>query len=136
MRGSLQSYRKVSLESQIADASPHRITQMLFNGALERIAQSKIAMEQGDIANKGLLIGKAIGIILGLKNTLVMDAGGDIATNLANLYDFMVQRLTDANVQNDPVALDDVAGLLREIKEAWDAIPADKHNLSSHTEAS
>ncbi|MFB2726332.1 flagellar export chaperone FliS [Shewanella mangrovisoli] len=135
MRGSLQSYRKVSLESQIADASPHRITQMLFNGALERIAQSKIAMEQCDIASKGLLIGKAIGIILGLKNTLVMDAGGDIATNLANLYDFMVQRLTDANVQNDPVALDDVAGLLREIKEAWDAIPADKHNMSSHSEA-
>lgn len=133
MRGSLQSYRKVSLESQIADASPHRITQMLFNGALERIAQSKIAMEQCDIASKGLLIGKTIGIILGLKNTLVMDAGGDIATNLANLYDFMVQRLTDANVQNDPVALDDVAGLLREIKEAWDAIPADKHNITSHT---
>lgn len=135
MRGSLQSYRKVSLESQIADASPHRITQMLFNGALERIAQSKIAMAQSDIANKGLLISKAIGIILGLKNTLVMDAGGDIATNLANLYDFMVQRLTYANVQNDPEALDDVAGLLREIKEAWDAIPADKHNISSHSEA-
>ncbi|QSX32728.1 flagellar export chaperone FliS [Shewanella avicenniae] len=131
MRGSIQSYRKVSLESQIADASPHKITQMLFSGALDRIAQSKSAMEQRDIATKGLLIGKAIGIIQGLKGTLVMDAGGDIAANLANLYDFMVQRLTEANINNDPAALDDVSGLLREIKEAWDAIPPEMHNVTS-----
>ncbi|MCH1920589.1 flagellar export chaperone FliS [Shewanella sp. A3A] len=131
MRGSLQSYRKVSLDSQIADASPHKITQMLFSGALERIAQSKIAMERRDIAQKGLLIGKAIGIVQGLKSSLVMDAGGDIATNLANLYDYMVRRMTEANINNDPEALDDVATLLREIKEAWDAIPAEEHHLTS-----
>lgn len=131
MRGSLQSYRKVSLESQIADASPHKITQMLFSGALERIAQAKMSMERNDIAQKGLLIGKAIGIIQGLKGTLVMDAGGDVAANLANLYDYMLRHLTEANINNDPQALEDVASLLREIKEAWDAIPVEQHNLTS-----
>ena len=131
MRGSLQSYRKVSLESQIADASPHKITQMLFSGALERIAQAKMSMERKDIAQKGLLIGKAIGIIQGLKSTLVMEAGGDVAANLANLYDYMLRHLTEANINNDPQALEDVASLLREIKEAWDAIPVDQHHLTS-----
>lgn len=134
MRGSIQSYRKVSLESQLADASPHKITQMLFNGALERIAQSKAAMEQHDIAQKGLLIGKAIGIIQGLKSSLVMDDGGDIAANLGQLYDFMLRRITEANINNDPQALDDVSAILREIKEAWDAIPADKHYITANKE--
>ncbi|MFQ6370315.1 flagellar export chaperone FliS [Shewanella sp. YIC-542] len=134
MRGSIQSYRKVSLESQLADASPHKITQMLFNGALERIAQSKAAMEQRNYAQKGILIGKAIGIIQGLNNSLVMEEGGDIAANLRQLYDFMLRRITEANINNDVQALDDVSSLLREIKEAWDAIPAEQHYLTGNQE--
>ncbi|HDS1211061.1 TPA: flagellar export chaperone FliS [Shewanella algae] len=134
MRGSLQSYRKVSLESEISVASPHRIIQLMFNGALERIAQSRYAIEQGDQSSKGIFINKAIGIITGLSNSLNMEAGGEIATNLSNLYDFMLRRITEANLNNDVQALDDVAAVLRDIKEAWDAIPADKHHLTAHEE--
>lgn len=134
MRGSLQSYRKVSLESQLADASPHKITQMLFAGALERLAQSRAAIEQGNIADKGLLIGKAIGIIQGLRSALVMDQGGELAKNLNQLYEFVIGRLSDANINNDALALDDAAVILRELKEAWDSIPADKHHLTTNKE--
>lgn len=134
MRGSLKSYRKVSLENEISVASPHRIVQLMFNGALERIAQSRYAMEQGDQSAKGIFINKAIGIITGLSNSLNMEAGGEIATNLNNLYDFMLRRITEANLNNDVQALDDVAAVLRDIKEAWDAIPADKHHLTAHEE--
>ncbi|MCL1073944.1 flagellar export chaperone FliS [Shewanella dokdonensis] len=134
MRGSLQSYRKVSLESEIAVASPHRIVQLMFNGALERLAQSRFAIEQHNLAAKGVYINKAIGIITGLKNSLNMEAGGEIAANLDRLYDFAIRRITEANVNNDPVALDDVTAIIREIKEAWDAIPADKHYLTANKE--
>ncbi|AXQ15294.1 MULTISPECIES: flagellar export chaperone FliS [Shewanella] len=134
MRGSLQSYRKVSLESEISVASPHRIIQLMFNGALERIAQSRYAIEQGDQSSKGIFINKAIGIITGLSNSLNMEAGGEIAKNLSNLYDFMLRRISEANLNNDVQALDDVAAVLRDIKEAWDAIPADKHHLTAHEE--
>ncbi|HCD14214.1 flagellar protein FliS [Shewanella algae] len=134
MRGSLKSYRKVSLENEISVASPHRIVQLMFNGALERIAQSRYAIEQGDQSAKGIFINKAIGIITGLSNSLNMEAGGEIATNLSNLYDFMLRRITEANLNNDVQALDDVAAVLRDIKEAWDAIPADKHHLTAHEE--
>ncbi|QSX36080.1 flagellar export chaperone FliS [Shewanella sedimentimangrovi] len=135
MRGSLQSYRKVSLESEIAVASPHRIIQMMFAGALERLAQSRYAIEQNDITNKGIYIGKAIGIITGLSNSLNMEAGGQIATNLHDLYDFMLRRVSEANLNNDVQAIDDVMEILRTIKEGWDAIPQDKHHISSHSEA-
>ncbi|MDF0532970.1 flagellar export chaperone FliS [Shewanella sp. A32] len=134
MRGSLQSYRKVSLESEIAVASPHRVIQLMFNGALERLAQGRFAIEQNNLEAKGLYINKAIGIITGLKNSLNMDAGGDIAGNLDRLYDFSLRKISEANINNDPQALDDVSAILREIKEAWDAIPADKHYITANKE--
>lgn len=131
MRSSLKSYRKVSLDSEIAVASPHRIIQMMFSGGLERLAQSRYAIENNDMKNKGLLIGKAIGIVNGLNNSLNMDEGGEIATNLSQLYDFIIMKLTEANLQNDVKAIDDATSVLRTLKEGWDAIPKDMHELTS-----
>ncbi|BDM63795.1 flagellar protein FliS [Shewanella sp. NFH-SH190041] len=135
MRGSLRSYRKVSLDSEIAIASPHRIIQLMFSGALERLAQSRYAIEQGDVVNKGIFIGKAIGIINGLNNSLNMEDGGEIAINLNALYDFLLRRISEANMNNDARAIDDVMDILRTLKEGWDAIPADKHYLTTQNEA-
>ncbi len=135
MRKSLQSYRKVSLDGEISVASPHRIIQMMFEGALQRVAQSRYAIEHKDIENKGIFIGKAIGLITGLNSSLNMDAGGDIAGNLSDLYDFMLRRISEANINNDIQALDDVSDILKTIKEGWDAIPAEDHHIVSHTEA-
>ena len=131
MRGSLQSYRKVSVDSQLSEASPHRITQMLFSGALERIAQSKHAIESNDIASKGVSIGKAIGIVQGLRGCLVMD-DSEVGQNLNSLYDFIISGLTQANINNDTVILDDVSEVLRTIKEGWDQIPQEEHHITAH----
>lgn len=135
MRKSLQSYRKVSVESEISVASPHRVIQMMFEGALQRLAQGRYAIENNDIKNKGIYLGKAIGIVNGLNNSLNMDAGGAISTNLSDLYDFMLRRISEANLNNDVQAIDDVSGILKTIKEGWDAIPAEQHHMASHSEA-
>ena len=131
MRGSIKSYRKVSLDSEIAVASPHRIIQMMFDGALLRLAQSRYAIENNDIASKGVFINKAIGIINGLNGSLNMDDTDSVASNLAELYDFMLRRITEANLNNDVAAIDDVTSILRTIKEGWDAIPQDMHHMTS-----
>ncbi|MDO6641102.1 flagellar export chaperone FliS [Shewanella sp. 5_MG-2023] len=131
MRGSIQSYRKVSLDSEIAVASPHRIIQMMFDGALLRLAQSRYAIENNDIASKGVFINKAIGIINGLNGSLNMDDTDSVASNLAELYDFMLRRITEANLNNDVAAIDDVTSILKTIKEGWDAIPQDMHHMTS-----
>ncbi|MPY24908.1 flagellar export chaperone FliS [Shewanella psychropiezotolerans] len=135
MRKSLQSYRKVSLESEISVASPHRVIQMMFEGALQRLAQSRYAIENNDLQNKGVYIGKAIGIVNGLNNSLNMDEGGDISSNLSDLYDFMLRRISEANINSDVQAIDDVCEILRTIKEGWDAIPVEQHHIVSHNEA-
>ena len=118
----MKQYQTVSVHAQVSEADPHRLIQMLMEGGLQRIAQARGAMEHGNIALKGELIGKAMGIIGGLRDGLDKEKGGEMATNLDNLYAFMQQRLSLANLQNDPAMLDEVAGTLREIKLGWDAI--------------
>ena len=131
MRGSLQAYKKVSIDSQLTAASPHKIVQMLMAGAIERLIQGKAAMQQGNIPVKGERLGKALDIIISLRSCLSMSDGGDIAENLDQLYEFMITQITAANHKNDTQPLDDVIDIIREIKSAWDQIPAEFHNLTS-----
>lgn len=119
----MKHYTQVRVHGGIMDASPHRLIQMLMEGALERIAQAKGSMINKNIADKGENIGKAIDIIGGLQSSLNKEAGGEVAANLGNLYDYMVRRLLDANVRNEISILDEVAGLMTEIKIGWDNMP-------------
>ena len=118
----LRQYQKIGSQAQTSEASPHRLVQMLMQGGLDRIAQAKGAMERNDIPNKGILIGKAIGIVGGLLEGLDLDNQSDSVGELASLYEYMMKRLTEANAKTDPKILDEVADLLRTVKEGWDAI--------------
>ncbi len=118
----LKNYQQVSTQSQLAEASPHRLIQMLYEGALDRIAQAQGAMARGQTGEKGVLIGKAINIINGLRQALDKQKGGEYASNLEGLYEFMSQRLLQANLKNDSASLELVSSLLRKVKEGWDGI--------------
>ncbi|WP_028240711.1 flagellar export chaperone FliS [Stutzerimonas azotifigens] len=118
----MRQYQNVNRNAQVLEASPHRLIQMLMEGGLERIAQARGALERGQVALKGELIGKAVAIVGGLREGLNMDAGGELAANLDSLYDYMARRLVEANIHNDTQRLDEVAGLLRQIKSGWDGI--------------
>ncbi|HIF9218608.1 TPA: flagellar export chaperone FliS [Photobacterium damselae] len=131
MRGSLQAYKKVSVNAQLASASPHRIIQMLYAGAIERLIQGKAAMEQGNIAMKCERLSKALDIIMSLRDCLSMEDGGDVANNLDSLYDYMIRQVSTANAENQPEPIDEVITMLREIKSAWDQIPSEFHYLTS-----
>ncbi len=121
----LRQYQKVGAQAQTSEASPHRLVQMLMEGGLDRIAQAKGAMSRRDIAAKGILIGKAIDIIGGLREGLDLENYGTPALrNQDNLYDYMQKRLTEANAKNDAMILDEVTDLLITVKEGWDAIAA------------
>jgi flagellar protein FliS len=120
----LRQYQKVGAQAQVSEANPHRLVQMLMEGGLDRIAQAKGAMERKDIPGKGVLISKAIGIIGGLREGLDLENKADEVGRLDNLYVYMMKRLAEANIKTDPTILDEVAGLLRTVKEGWDAIAA------------
>jgi len=118
----LKHYQTVNTQAQAAEASPHRLIQMLMEGGLTRLAQARGAVERGDLPLKGELIGKAIGIVDGLRAGLNLEEGGELAQNLEALYEYMGHRLLEANLKNIVEPLDEVAGLLRNLKSGWDAI--------------
>ncbi|HKS11858.1 MAG TPA: flagellar export chaperone FliS [Pseudomonas sp.] len=118
----LRQYQKVNGAAQTSEASPHRLVQMLMQGGLDRIAQAKGAMARNDVAQRGELIGKAIGIVGGLREGLDLDNHGDTLAELDSLYTYMSRRLVEANAKNDPAILDEVARLLITVKEGWDQV--------------
>lgn len=118
-----QQYGSMAVQTGIEAAGPHRLIQMLMEGALEKMIVAKAHLLQGHAAEKGENISWAISIIDGMRASLDMDAGGEIAGNLRDLYDYMERRLLEANIRNDAKVLDEVANLMRQIKAGWDSIP-------------
>ncbi|WP_375170208.1 flagellar export chaperone FliS [Marinobacter sp.] len=118
----LQAYQRVNTQTSITDADPHKLIQLLYNGAIERINMAKARMQAKDYAGKGKLITKAIEIIGGLRGFLDFEKGGDLAERLEALYEYMERTLFEANAKNDVAKLDEVSNLLRSIKEGWDGI--------------
>lgn len=121
-RNALHQYNQNAVHTGVEAASPHRLIQMLMEGALDRIAAAKGHMERGEFELKGTQINNAIAILDGLKSSLDMDKGGDISRNLEDLYIYMTRRLFEAHAGNDSTLLDEVADLVKQIKSAWDSI--------------
>jgi len=119
----LSQYGKVAAQSEGEFASPHRLVQMLMVGALDKMAAAKGCIQRNDLEGKSAQITWATSIINGLRASLDPERGGEIAANLDDLYSYMLQRLVDANVANDVAIMDEVIGLMLEIKGAWDAMP-------------
>lgn len=131
-----QAYSKVSVDNGVMTASPHKLIQMLFDGALLAVADAKSALAKREVAKKGAAISRAIEIISnGLKASLDFGTGGDLAERLAALYDYMCDRLFHANLHNDAVALQEVSTLLTELKSAWEEIADDPAVLSQNRDA-
>lgn len=122
-RSAIQEYAQAG--AQVADVEPYKTVQMLLQGAMDRIAIAKGHMLRKEVVQKGEFIGKAISIIEGLQASLDYESGGAIAGNLDGLYDYMQRQLLKANLENNLTILDEIFGLLANIKEAWDAIPDD-----------
>lgn len=117
---SVRSYADIGLETQVLSATPERLITLLYLGARAAIGQARIHLQEGRVAERGAAISKAIKIVdEGLKTGLNMEAGGDIAANLARLYDYIVRTLLTANLKADPEQLDIADRLLADLAEAW-----------------
>lgn len=119
----INAYKKGNLKQEVAQADPHKLTLMLMQGALDRMAYAKGCIERKEFAEKGQHIGRCTAILINLRDTLDLTNNAEVADNLFALYDYMVQRLTDATVQNSVSIMDEVINLMLPIKTAWSQIP-------------
>ena len=123
----LSAYRNTGVESITSSAAPHQLVLLLFNGARAAVAAARGHMLRKEIVAKGTAISQAMSIIDGgLKASLDLKVGGEMAQNLSDLYVYMGQRLFHANLKNDVEALDEVAKLLEQLGGAWEMIGAKK----------
>lgn len=118
----LSQYEQVSVQEAVNGASPHRLIQMLMEGALKRMAEAKAAMQRQDLTAKGVALGKAISIIGGLRDSLNMEVSGGLSQRLDGLYEYMVTVLVRANANNNAANIDEVINLMLTVKSGWDKI--------------
>lgn len=116
-------YTRVGLETEVHDASPHRLIAMLFDGLFSAIAQAEGALQSGQRELKGQAISRATRIIdEGLKSGLNLEQGGELAAQLHQLYMYAGVRLVQANLHDDVEALREVRRLLEPVRDAWSQI--------------
>jgi flagellar protein FliS len=130
-RGAAQ-YQSVRNHGLVADASPTRLVQVMFEQILAQLATAQGCMGRiknnlplADVVTKGKALGKAVRLIDQLNASLDMERGQKIAENLRALYVYMLARLTLANLNNDTAIVVEVSGLVQKIKTGWDQIVTD-----------
>ena len=120
----IQSYRK----TDIFTSDPVKLVITCYEGAIESLKLAKEKMEEEDYEKKGKAIIKAQNIIDELLCSLDFEKGGVIASNLSNLYNYMLRRILIGDVNKDMRAIDEVIGLLDELLSAWKSIHVQKDN--------
>lgn len=119
----LDEYRSSGAIGSVERSDAHGLVNLLFKGAIDHLLAANGYIERNQIQDKAIRISKAIAILDGLRSSLNIVEGGEIAQNLDDLYDYMQRRLVVANADNDVSIINEVMDLLREIQEAWNSIP-------------
>ncbi|MGH1371917.1 MAG: flagellar export chaperone FliS [Cellvibrionaceae bacterium] len=114
----------VAMESRAEELTPHEVIQLLLAGALERLDQASLQLRCGREKEAGALMGKAIGIINGLRESLDFERGGDMAIKLETLYAYLIRRLSEAEADTGEFVLAESCKMLRELKSGWDDLAA------------
>lgn len=116
MKNAYQKYKNTSIQS----ASREKLLLMMYEGAIKFLKKAIVAAEQKNIADRGTYIGRVYDIILELNNTLDHRVGGDISKNLEQLYMFITEQLTKANISGDPQPLRNSLKILETLHEGWE----------------
>ncbi len=119
----LKAYQRTNLEAELSVADPHRIVQMMFEGLLERLAQSKGAILRKDFEYKSDRISKALGIVNGLQVSLDKKQDPELYEKMYALYDYIKELINEASTKLTVEPLDEAIKLILPIKQAWDNIP-------------
>ena len=122
------------MESDITTQQRGKLIVMLYDGAIKFLKVAKQKMAEGDFALKGVYIGKARDIIVELNNSLDMEAGMQLAKDLRALYNFMCRHLSEANIERDPVKIDECLKILDELRQAWEEV-AQTHEAPSYVQS-
>ncbi|HHD11567.1 MAG TPA: flagellar export chaperone FliS [Deltaproteobacteria bacterium] len=115
---SVAKYQKV----EVTTADPVEMIIKLYEGIVRFNNLSKKAIEEGNVSERNNYINRSIAIISELAASLNAEEGGEVALNLARLYEYSINALNTANIKNDPALIDSVTRVIEELKKGWEGI--------------
>jgi len=116
------AYRQTAVETRVHEADPHRLVELMLEGAIQRLRVAEACTTSGDIARKAKAASEAGAIVDSLSGCLDFSQGGEIAQRLEALYDYASRRIATANAANDPAGFSEAAALLDDVFAAWKQI--------------
>ncbi len=126
----INNYQKV----QVTTADRLKLVVMLYDGAISYLKTAIKYINENDMAAKGIYISKAQDIIDELNNSLNMNEGGEIASTLRKIYNFLYFYLVKANLKKDPKMIQEVIDILSSLRDAWDEISKKKMEEESSSQ--
>ena len=111
----LNAYRQTA----VTTASKEQVLIMLYEAAIKHLKKASESCLKKDLPTKGIAVGKAHDIVIELSNSLDFTVGGDIAKNLERIYTFVIEQITQGNMNNDATKFDQARGLLENLLEGW-----------------
>jgi flagellar secretion chaperone FliS len=117
------TYRQIGVQTGVGGASPHQLVLMLYDGYNDSVNDARAAMRAGQMEAKGKAIGRALRIVdEGLKASLDVRVGGELARNMMAVYAYVLRRLSEANISNNADLLDECLRVMEPLRSAWVAI--------------
>jgi flagellar secretion chaperone FliS len=126
-----RAYANVGVNTAVDAASPHKLILMLYDGLLKQLRLGKAHMQRSELGPKAACLSKALSILdQGLRMSLDLEKGGDIAAQLHLLYEYAERRILHANMRNDVSAVDEVIALIDPLRTAWQAIAPEPQRVA------
>lgn len=125
-----QQYANNYVETMVTEAGPHRLIQMLYEGAIKNLNVSKLFIQQKNFEKKSEHINKTLSILLALREGVDLDKGGDVAQNLYSLYDYCYRQVIKSSINDDVAILDEVLGFIKDLHGAWSQMPETYKSLN------
>jgi len=122
MSAAIAEYGKTQ-QAQAMEVTPHRLVQMLFQSAIDKLAKGRGYLERHDIDGAHQNISVVMTIIMTLRGSLDMEVGGEVSVNLDLLYGYMNTRLLEALRTHDVAIVDEVSSLIKDLAEGWAGMP-------------
>ena len=125
-----QQYATNYVETAVSEATPHKLVEMLYEGAIKHLNLTKIFIEQKNLEKKAVHANKALSIINALRDGVDLEKGKEVGGNLYDLYDYCYRQLFKGSSRNDVVVIGEVIEIMKELNDAWKQMPEEMKRVS------
>jgi flagellar protein FliS len=115
-------YARLYQQTQVMTSSSVQIVVLLYDGAIQSIELARTGIESNNLKEKSRCLGKAISIVGELDSVLDFERGGEIATSLHRLYEYIITELVAANARNETRHLNGPLRCLTTLREGWQEV--------------